>query len=168
MFKCSDCGNTELKREGREVFCSKCGLIIEDDTCYLDITDTYQTAHEPLNNGLTLNKEMASIERQGGWISPSKRKYHNIKNKYYNLFADKLLKLGFCESEAWDIFNYNFIEYYNANVDSKNRRKRTIIIDDYLNSLEFDKFNIKGTVSKINLQDNLKILGFYDNIIIIP
>lgn len=168
MFKCSDCGNTELKREGREVFCSKCGLIIEDDTCYLDITDTYQTAHEPLNNGLTLNKEMASIERQGGWMSPAKQKYLNIKNKYYNLFADKLLAMGYIEGEAWDIFNYSFIKYYNANVDSKNRRKRIMIIDDYLNSLEFEKFDIKGSVSLINLHDNLKVLGFFHEIAIIP
>lgn len=168
MFKCKDCGNTELKREGREVFCSKCGLIIEDDTCYLDVSDTYQTSNEPLNNGLALNKEMASIERSGGWTSPSKRKYHNIKNNYYNLFVDKLLELGFCESEAWDIFNYSFIKYYERNVNSKNKRKRLIIIDEYLNSIEFEEFNIKDSVSKINLHDNLKILGFYDNIAIIP
>ncbi len=168
MFKCSDCGNTELKREGREVYCSKCGLIIKDDSCYLDVTDVYQTAHEPLNNGLAVNKEMASIERQGGWMSPAKQKYLNIKNKYYDLFLDKLLAIGYTEGEAWDIFNYSFVKWYKKNVTPKNRRKRSMIIDDYLNSFEFEKFDIKGSVSLLTLHDNLQILGFFHKIAITP
>ena len=167
---CPCCGNNKFEKDDKQyhlLYCVNCGLIIEGSAFDLS-NHEWQTSHEPLSEGLALESKMASIEKRGNWTSKSKKWYLNLKNKYYGLLCDKLLELGFVEGEAWDIFNYSFKNWYAENVQKNNRRKRILIIEDYLESIEFESFDVTASTSRISLNDNLKMLGYYDGITIIP
>lgn len=166
---CPCCGHNIFKRDDKQyhlLYCVKCGLIIEGS--FFDLSNhEWETSHEPLSDGLALESKMASIEKRGNWTSKSKKWYLNLK-RYYSLLCDRLLELGFVEGEAWDIFNYSFKRWYAKNVPKNNRRKRILIIEDYLESFDFESFDVTASTSRINLTDNLKTLGYYDEVTIIP
>ena len=165
-LKCQDCGNTEFVEDSNEIYCKRCGLIIED-LIEFDGSHEFETSHEPLSDGLSLLAEMGKKERSNNYKSSSKNKYDKLKSRYYyGILQDKLLEMGFCLSEALDIFNYAFLQYYTIDIDSnkpialesgkKYQRTRQEVIDDFLNSLRFEEFDVSACVSRLKIPKELR------------
>jgi transcription initiation factor TFIIIB Brf1 subunit/transcription initiation factor TFIIB len=173
--KCPECGHKEFKYDERtkEVYCKRCGLIIEDFSSIAD-SNEWETSHEPLSDGLALKSEMAKIEREHNFKSSSKHKYENIKQRYYDLLETELLEMDFKLGEIEEVFNYCFMPYYlnvinsNAPIVLDNGKKKqlthTEVIKQFLNSYSFDSFDVRSSVSKFSLGDSVETLGYVDNL----
>lgn len=156
---CPCCGHKVIKYDERrkEVYCNHCGLILDDNN-YVDENHTFETSHQPLSDGLSLKAEMAKKERANNYKSSSKNKYDKLKSRYYyGILQDELLDKGFCLSEALDIFNYCFLQYYLVDTDSnKSRRSQEKIVEDFFNSLRFEAFDVSACVSRLKIPKPLR------------
>ena len=129
----------------------------------IELDNKYSTYNEKLDSGLRTEKTLSKILKKHNYTDKTKRKYLNMKVKYYKLFMDRLLQENFCAGEIQDIFNYCFKDWYFKNIPSNSKRKRTLVIDDFINSYEFEKFQMtENTVTGISKQDSIRVLGFYD------
>lgn len=129
----------------------------------IELDNKYSTYNEILDNGLRTEKEVADIMTKHNYSDKSKRKYLNMKGKYFNLFENKLLEIGYDFSEARDIFNYCFKDWYYKNVPSNSKRKRVLVIEDFLNSLTFERFVMtQNTVSGLGESISRDVLGFWE------
>jgi hypothetical protein len=166
--KCPCCKSTDIKKDFRkkEVYCNHCGLILNDNNKYVE-DHSFETSHEPLSDGLGLKSEMAKIERKYNYKSKSKNKYDKLKSRYYyGILEDKLLDMDYCLSEALDIFNYCFLQYYLVDTDSnapvildngkKHQRTQEKLVDDFLNSFRFKDFDVSKCVSRLKIPKELE------------
>lgn len=129
----------------------------------IELDNKYSTYNEELDSGLRIEKKISGIMKKHNYSDKSKRKYLNMKVKYYDLFINRLLQENYVAGEIEDLFNYCFKDWYYKNVPSNSKRKRTLIIEDFLNSFEFEKFTMtQNTTSRISKYDSLKVLGFWD------
>ena len=159
---CPCCGESKIVRDYRtkEVYCNHCGLIL-DDKVFIEDDHTWETSHEPLSDGLSLLAEMAKRERKANFTSQSKKWYENLKQNYYPLLLDKLLESNYSLGEAWDIFNYCFLKFYRLDIENnkpiiqsngkKRQRRRAEVIDEFLDSLRFEAFDVSVTVSRLKI-----------------
>lgn len=156
---CPCCGHKKIVRDVRtkEVYCNHCGLIF-DDKPFVEEDQTFQTSHEPLSDGLSLKAEMAKKERANNYKSSSKNKYDKLKSRYfYGILQDELLDRGYCLSEALDIFNYCFVQYYIFDTNwNESRKPQKKLVDDFFNSLRFEKFDVSATVSRLKIPNPLR------------
>lgn len=127
-----------------------------------------ETSHEVLGNGLNIEKEIAGIMKKHKYTDRTFKRYLNLRQKYWksNIFSEILLdELGLNDSESWDIFNYCFQFWYYDNIGSKNNKKRSLIVQDFLKSSTFWKYVMNNdTVSKIGLKDSMEVLNYWDNV----
>jgi hypothetical protein len=166
--KCPCCGCKDIKRDDKtkEVYCNHCGLILNDNN-YVNENHEWETSHEPLSDGLGLKAEMGKKERANNYKSSSKNKYDKLKSRYYyGILEDKLLEMDYCLSEALDIFNYCFLQYYLVDTDSnapvildngkKHQRTQKELVDEFLNSFRFKDFNVSKCVSRLKIPKELQ------------
>lgn len=129
----------------------------------IDLNDKYSTYNEILDSGLRIEKDVADILSKHNYSDKSKRKYLNMKGKYYDLFEDRLLSEGYCLGEIWDCFNYSFRDWYYKNIPSNSKRKRVLVIEDFLNSFEFEKYMMtQNTTSGLGESISRDVLGFWE------
>lgn len=129
----------------------------------IELDNKYSTYNEKLDDGLRIEKTISKILKKHNYEDKTKRKYLNMRLQYYDLFMDRLLQENYCAGEIEDIFNYCFKNWFFKNVSSTSKRKRTLVIEDFLKSYEFEKYIICGnTVTKFTKQDSIEVLGFYD------
>jgi transcription initiation factor TFIIIB Brf1 subunit/transcription initiation factor TFIIB len=166
--KCPECGHKEFKYDerSRELYCNHCGLVL-DDNSFVEKLQTFETSHEPLSDGLSVKGDMGRVERANNYKSRSKNKYDKLKSiYYYGILQDRLLDMGYCLSEALDIFNYCFIKFYvldtnsNAPVIDENGKKhqktQEQLVNDFFNSVRFEAFDVSVTVSRLKIPKELK------------
>lgn len=126
--KCPDCGFEDIEPE--DSFCKRCGYIFNDIPIYDN--SGFDTFNAPLGNGVKLESEMTHIEKKYGWNSPSANRYNKLKERYYNLFVEELLKHGFSLAEIDVIFLNEFGSWYKRNSKKIGGMKRKDVINRFI------------------------------------
>ena len=128
-MKCKDCGNEEFAEQSREIYCTKCGLVVSED--YL-VSDRYETNNSPLDDGVQMDSTLTKLELKHNYRSRAYERYKKFKQNYYDIFESVLLENGYMMYDVPHVFYNHFLQWYNRNSKRVGNKKRVDVINWFL------------------------------------